>query len=101
MYLEGELMKRNLQTVDVICQHSRDGSVIPMRVRVFDSDGDLQTYTIKGYRLIKDHGTRTMPDGVYVDGNTLVYECNIINFGVKKMIRLYYQPTGTVWKMSV
>ncbi len=95
-------MKRNLQAVDVICQHSRDGSLIPIRVRVVDDDGDLQTYTIKGYRQLPHQGTRTMPDGVHVSNETLIYECNIINFGTKKMIRLYYEPHGgTVWRMTV
>ena len=93
-------MKRISQAVDVICQHSRDGTLIPMRVRVVDADGDLQTYTIKGYRLLTHQGSRTMPDGVFVNDKTLIYECNIINFGTKKVIRLYYEPSGTVWRMT-
>ena len=36
--------------VDVICQHSRDGSLIPIRVRVVDEEGEFQSYTIKGYK---------------------------------------------------
>ncbi len=33
------------QLVDVICQHNKDGSMIPMRVRLTDEDGAVQTYT--------------------------------------------------------
>ena len=93
-------MKSKTRNVDVICQHCRNGKVIPLRVRVPDNDGDLQTYTIKEYRDMSHGGCREMPDGVYVTDNTLVYECNIINFGRKQLIRLYYDPQNTLWKMT-
>ena len=86
--------------IDVICQHSRDGTLIPLRIRVRDDEGEYQTYTVQGYRDLSHLGTRTMPDGVYVTDNTLVFECSILVFGRKKMIRLYYEPGGTVWKMT-
>ena len=31
------------QLVDVICQHNKDGSMIPIRVRLTDEDGAVQT----------------------------------------------------------
>ena len=93
-------MRAELKTVDVICQHSRDGTVCPMRVRVVDEDGEFQTYSIKNYRDVSHQGTRELPDGVYVTDRTLVYECHITVFGRQKMIRLYYEPSGTVWKMT-
>ena len=88
------------KTVDVICQHSRDGSIIPIRIRTVDEDGEMQSYTIKGYKDLSHQGTRSMPDGMYVTDKTLVYECNIAVFGRNRMIRLYYEPSGTVWKMT-
>ena len=36
--------------IDFICQHTMDGTVIPLRIRLRDEDGELQEYTIKGYR---------------------------------------------------
>ena len=33
------------QIVDVICQHNMDVFMIPMRVRLTDEDGAVQTYT--------------------------------------------------------
>ena len=39
------------QLVDVICQHNKDGSMIPMRVRLTDEDGAVQTYTIKNVSI--------------------------------------------------
>ena len=63
-----------IKPVDVICQHSADGTIIPLRIWLTDEDGMKQTYTIKGYRDLSHQGTREMPDGVYVSNNTLIYE---------------------------
>ena len=94
-------MHKNMaKPVDVICQHCRDGRMIPLRVRVKDEEGEYQAYTIKAYTDLTHLGTRSMPDGVFVKDNTLVYECEISVFGRKKMIRLYYEPEDTVWRMT-
>ena len=36
--------------IDLICQHTVEGEVIPLRIRLKDEDSELQEYTIKGYR---------------------------------------------------
>lgn len=89
------------QLVDVICQHNKNGSMIPMRVQLVDEDGASQTYTIKNYEDLSHTGCRTMPDGMYVTDQTFIYECQVQAFGRYKMIWLYYEPSGTVWKMTV
>ena len=73
-----------------------------MRIRVKDEESEYQTSTIKEYRDVSHRGTRTMPDGVYINNNTIAFECKILIFGVKKLIRLYYQPnnTITIWHMT-
>lgn len=86
--------------VDVICLHEKDGTMVPLRIRVEDEEGMHQAYSIKGYRDLSHQGTRVMPDGVYVSDRTLVFECNITAFGRNKMIRLYYEPNNTVWRMT-
>ena len=50
--------------VDVICQHSRDGEVIPLRIRVCDEEGELHAYTIKGYKDLSGRGAYTTRDGI-------------------------------------
>ena len=103
------------QIVDVICQHNKDGSMIPMKVRLTDEDGAVQTYTFwhisrkyvpksfgqENHEDLSHQGTRTMPEGMYVTDHTFVYECQEQAFGRYRMIRLYYEPSGTVWKMTV
>ncbi len=93
-------MKAEVIPVDVICQHSRDGTISPIRIRIRDEEGEYQAYTIKEFNDISHHGARELPDGVYVSDRTLVFECYITVFGRRKMVRLYYEPSGTVWKMT-
>lgn len=93
-------MANDLQPVDVICQHSADGTLIPMRVRFKDEDGMYQTFEIKGYREIPINGAKTTSDGVYVTEKTYVFECKIYPFGQERRIRLYYEPSGIVWKIK-
>ena len=45
--------------IDFICQHTMDGAVIPLRIRLRDEDGELQEYTIKGYRETSQYGRIT------------------------------------------
>ena len=45
-------MAAELKPIDVICQHSRDGKITPMKIRVIDEDGEYQEYKIKGYNII-------------------------------------------------
>ncbi len=93
-------MSVNIKTVDVICEFSRDGTIIPIKIRTADEDGEYQTYMIKEYRTLTGQGTRTLPDGVYVNNETLAFECNIIVFGAKKRIRLYYKTDEHYWTMT-
>ncbi len=90
----------NLRPVDVICQHSIDGTIIPLRIRIVDEDGLRQAFSIKEYRDLSHQGTRTMPDGVYVTDNTLVFECKIVVIDRERIVRLYYNPREIVWKMT-
>ena len=85
--------------VDVICQHTKDGDVIPMRVRVTDEDGTYQAYTIKQYRKVSKDGAYTTPDGIFVCNKTMIFECKITVFEQDKTIRLYYELERGTWKI--
>ena len=87
-------------SVDVICQFSRDGSIIPMRVRIISDNGEHQTYDIRQYKDLSHQGTKTMPNGVYVTDKTFVYECKIVVFSKLQSIRLYFNPETLTWKMT-
>ena len=85
---------------DVICLHTRDGKVVPIRIRVLDEDGQYQAYTIKEYRDISHQGARIMTDGVCVSNNTLIFDCKINVFGSDRFVRLYNFPPDQVWKLT-
>ena len=86
-------------TVDVICQHNRDGEVIPLRLRVCDEEGELHAYTIKGYRDLTGRGTYTTRDGIYVTDHMLVFECHIMVFGRIRTVRLCYDQARNLWAL--
>lgn len=86
--------------VDVICQHSSDGNIMPLKIRFEDEDGQWQTYIIKEYKDISHQGTRTLPDGMFITDNTIAFECKIKVFDSFKRIRLYYFSQGMKWIMT-
>lgn len=90
-----------LKPIDVICKHSKEGQITPLKIRVVDEDGENQEYRIKEYRDLTGMGTRTTSDGVYVKNDTLVFECKILSFDRVQTIRLYYNPTKMIWMMTV
>lgn len=94
-------MSRIIDEVDVICEHKSDGSIIPLRLRFMDDDGEYQTYSVKGYRMADKKGTRTTEDGIYVTNATYIFECMIIIIDMKRVIRLYYDPKNSPkWKLA-
>ncbi len=95
-------MSRVINEVDVICEHKSDGSIIPMRLRFMNEDGEYETFTIKGYRECEKKGTHTTEDGIYVGDATFIFECMIIVLGMKRVVRLYYDPRNdTRWKLAI
>ena len=95
-------MSRIIDKIDVICEHKSDGSIIPMRLRFMNDDGEYETYTIKGYRESEKKGTHTTADGIYVGDSTFIFECMVICNNMKRVVRLYYDPrSGSSWKMAI
>ncbi|SCW27292.1 hypothetical protein [Eubacterium ruminantium] len=88
------------QKVDVICQHSVDGTVIPLRIRLTDEDGQRQVFNIKEYMDISHKGSYTTADGVFVTDNNLIFECKILVINMIKKITLYYSPFNQSWTMT-
>lgn len=90
-----------LTPIDVICQHSKDGTIIPLRIRLLDEDGEYQTFTVKGYREVFHQGVNDIPGKAYVNDKVRVFDCNITVFGRSKTITLYYEPSQTIWKIPI
>ncbi len=76
-----------------------DGTVIPIRIRFEDEEGARQVFSIKEYKDLSHRGTFTHADGMYVTNEMLVFECKIVVFGRKKVIKLYYDTGKSKWTM--
>lgn len=100
MYFDGNTTTGRLKPVDVICQHSRDGMITPIRLRLIDEDGITQVYDVKGYRKMSINGAYTTLDGVYVTQQDVVYVCRILTHDTMKNIRLYYAPQTGKWQLA-
>ena len=66
-------MGKLIEYIDVIAQFKHVGEIIPMRLQIFNPDGSLTAYTIKGYRHIAPRGTYTSIDNVFVTHSTIAF----------------------------
>ena len=59
-----------------------------------------EIFDIKGYLDHSHHGSRTMPDGMSVTNETLIYECKISVINRERIIMLYYNRRDDGWTMT-
>lgn len=95
-------LNRVFEKVDVVCEHKSDGSVIPLRFRLMNEDGEYEMYKINSYRPLPKQGTYTTKDNIYVSNYTDIFECKVRIFGLDRTVRLYYDArTSNTWKVAV
>ncbi|MCR4611843.1 MAG: hypothetical protein K5644_08095 [Lachnospiraceae bacterium] len=82
------------QSLDVICQHKKDGSIIPLKLRLQDEDGEYQSYMVKSYRQSGMSASAKPPHY-----STVMFECKINVFGRDKIIGISYNYTDGLWKV--
>lgn len=87
------------KAVDVICQHTREGHMIPIKVRIQDEEGEFQTYAVKGYKDLSRKGSYNMPNGVTATSTIFPFDCKITVFGNEKILHLYYNSNDQIWRM--
>lgn len=86
--------------IDVICQHKADQTLIPLKIRLCDEDGEFQTFSIKSYKLLSSPGVHKLPNGITSTSHTWQFACKINCFGVEKSIRLFYNAYDNYWKID-
>lgn len=86
-------------SIDVICQHTRTGDIIPLRIRLIDEDGIYQTFVIKAYRDISLHGDHTLPNNVNTHQYNWVFECRIQVFDRSKYLKIIYNAYDNKWRL--
>lgn len=78
-----------------------DKSIIPLRFRIMDEDGEYQQYTVKGYKPILLSETKTTLDGIYVTSSAQIFECRVIINNKVNTVRLYYLPDKQEWLLAI
>ena len=84
---------------DVIAQHTRQGELIPLKIKISDEDGEEQTFAVKGYRRLNAGGTVMLPNEVNVLSHIRYFQCKIEVFGVSKIVDLSYNFNEEAWYM--
>ncbi len=82
------------KSLDVICQHKKDGNIIPIKIRLQDEDGEYQSYHIKSYRC---HTLTNTPDSRRT--TILCFDCKIIAFGHEQIIGIGYNYGTGLWQL--
>ena len=85
--------------VDVICEHTSKGELIPLRMRVKDEDGIYQTFSIKSYKEISVPGTYQTPYGTLMHSNTWRFLCKIQVLSFSKTVELLFNTNDNLWRM--
>lgn len=87
-------------SIDVICQHTKDRQIIPIRIRLSDEDGMIQTYNIKSYKDVSSHGGYRLPNGINGRNYIWTFECKILVMDTLRRIKLYYHSGDNVWTIQ-
>ena len=85
--------------IDVICQHTSDGNIIPLRLRIKDEDGIFQTFNVKGYKELSMPGRFISPYGTLVHSHTWTFLCKIQILDMQKQVELFYNSADNLWKI--
>lgn len=93
-------LKEQNNFIDVICQHTRDGQIIPLRIRVMDEDGIYQTFSIKSYKEISVPCNYMSPYGFKAHGHTWTFHCRIITLDISRTVELFYNSDENLWRIN-
>ena len=89
----GIVMTQREKLVEVICQHTKEQEIIPIKLRIQDEDKACQDYMIKSSVCLE----KTI--GYYTGIKRWKFECLIEVFGKMKTILLYYDNKDHIWSM--
>lgn len=94
------MINENVRYVDVICQHNKNGKIIPIKVRVIDEDGENQTFLIRGYKDLTHYKDSSSKDYVIAENHIRSFECKIQVFDIMRTISLFYNTSEQRWRIT-
>lgn len=88
------------KAIEVICQHKTDGSILPIKIKCADEDGEYQIYKIISFRECDPgESSFTMPNTVSATRILRRFDCKIHVFSREKSIVLLYNTTTGKWDL--
>lgn len=94
----GDIQENN-QFIDVICQYTKTGNIIPMRLRIQDNDGIYHEFNVKGYRELTSPGEYKTPYGTISHSSIWRFSCRIQVLNRYKDIELFFNGKDNLWKI--
>ena len=94
------IINENNQIIDVICQYTKDGKIIPMRLRLQDADGIYHEFNVRGYRELTYPGKYKSPYGTITHSHTWTFECKIQILDQIKYIELMFNAEHNLWRVA-
>lgn len=94
----GRVIETN-RLADVICQHNQDGTMIPLKIRILDEDGERQTYVVRAYKDLTVYGNSGKTELVTTKNHIWTFECKILVFHQEKRIRMTYNAYENSWRI--
>lgn len=96
----GVIEEKNMY-VDVICQFTRNRSIIPLRIRMQDDDGLQQEYTVKAYKELMPYKMETVASGNgYNHSGNRLFRCRIQVLDAYRDIDIFYNSRDNFWKIT-
>ena len=90
----------NNKNIDVICMHTMDAQIIPLKIRLKDEDGMYQTFLIREYKDLSSKGCYTLGNGIMVNGIDIIsFEIKIQVFNQLKTMKISYHKRENVWRL--
>ena len=91
--------RRDVQKIDVIWQHNKDGSMVPIKIRVTDEDGERQSFQIRGYRDLTYYIDRDSSEK-HARNEIWQFECRILVFSSEKTVSITYNAKENIWSLA-
>lgn len=74
------------QSIDVICQFSSNGTIIPLKLRFPDEDGEMNEYKVLSYRQHKS----TL-------NHITSFDCKINSYNKATIVTIYFSSYEKKW----
>lgn len=84
------MTNKNGIKIDIICQFTRDGQIIPLKIRIPDDDGEFKEYKVLGY---KEHSDSDLG----ATFSTASFDCKIAVYNQIKIVHLFYNFHEKTW----